>query len=1533
VCRIGEAANPGPNANDAFTIGCINPTGLLGRGSLIAELPKARESTTWAVSETHLSASGKAMFQKELAYHKAGYHLQTGAMTPTRSNTISSIAGKHRGVAFLSTSPCRTMSTTWPRSDWDDARFHVSCFQVGQRWVQGGVIYGYAAQPETTATKTKTEELCQHVIKRLLQHSQGLRFIAGDLNQPDDALPSMQQLKEAGWVNVQQWAMEKLNKPIQVTCKNKSTKDHIYVSPELAMYLKDCEVQHDWFPDHSVIIAKFHSLGKPPKIPIWRQPKSIPWKEIDPAAIAKQYQPPEKQANLTEAYRLVCHSVEAAAKRTLQAKQQHLPDCSQGRAATLEVRWRQEHSSPPKVAREGEYQPEYHGLNLQHARWMRQYRRMLNFARMDPNKPGHAYVHRQQLWQSIQSAAGFSPNFPRWWGDTNPDQTMPNEPPGPEEATRLCNSFHKSLTAFEKALNQQRTASAKQRRTEDPMLIFRDLKQPPPQPVQMLLNQPAATVTRVEDDSSIVVHPEQQWDPAVPLQTPEGIKTIIHAEPDQIWIDDTENLQPGSKISQEKYVGELTALFAQFGQEWTKRWDRHLQIDPSRWDPIIAFAETVLPKPPPMEYHAITVEEWDCALRHKSKKAATGPDGVSRQDLLEWPLEAKQALLGIFHSIENGQPWPKQMITGFVVALEKTPNAATVNQYRPITVFSLCYRVWSSIRAKQILKHLQPYAPTTCTGNLPGRHAAQVWYGVMQEIELAQMNKGSLTGWVVDLIKAFNMLPRTPILHFMSILNVNPKVMHAWGMALVSMERRFKLHNCVGPSLLSSTGFPEGCALSVTAMLAHNLVGHSFVKLRYPSVTLWSFVDNIEATAPAAEEAITALEGFQQFSEVMDVLIDNDKSYFWSVDASQRKTLRASEQVVKLQARDLGGHVQYSQVVTNATITGRCQEIKPLWGRLARSLAPYVQKVRALVAKAWPSCLHGIASVHMADDHFDKLRTGALQGLGEHSSGTSPHIHLSLIEGATTDPQYHALLTTVLMYREQNHGEDVTEFCMSELHRVGRTYVPRPGPMSVLLSRLHQIAWSWSDGAMFLDHLRRPIALLTCPIQEIRARLADAWQNRIKNIAAQRKTFRGMQWSSPVLSTCGMQHHSAEDKALLRVCMNGTFFTADRRKHQHQEHDTTCSHCHEQDSLVHRHWTCPAFADQRTVNTEQAKDIADMAPSIAAHGWMPEPPNLPAFQHLLLSLPDDTKQFIWPAQVPDEIYAFTDGGCLAPTCKVSKLATWGVVIANRDMTTFWPVANGLVTGWVQTALRGEITAAICACAFAIQCNRPLRLWTDNDLVYKRIQRFRERSCFFKPNQKDADLWKQLHELVRQLGPSLCQVTKVCSHQDLAGAADEYEAWVIAGNQAADRLTEAAVHRFPTVYELWQSLQRDVAHIHLFRNHVHRTLIQVGRKAVMTNASKPTDKQHKERIPKEALAETDFSPLTVEDLPSKYNFDQAGTLLAWLGNLTDPAEPLRSVSWFQINALYEYQTGCKGVRHQTKKKSGLTVSMMSNTLIF
>ena len=893
------------------------------------------------------------------------------------------------------------MTPTWPHEKWNESRFHTACFQIGQRWIQGGVVYGYAAQPESPTTKNNTDQICQHVLTRLLRHSHGMRFIAGDFNQPDGALPSMQQLKEAGWINAQQWALERLNQPIQPTCKNKTVKDHLYVSPELAEYLKEVIIMNDWFPDHAVLVAKFRTIGKPPKLPIWRQPKPIPWDDAIADEVAANFRSQQREtSDLTTAYTALCKDVELAAAAAFSKRQGVLSDASHGRAQTLEVKWRQEYSTPIRKSREGEFQPTYHGINIQHARWIRQYRRLINLSRMDPAKPGHAYVHRMQLWQSIRTSAGFHPDFPTWWKNTTNcsvsiDHVVPDKP----EVIMLCNSFHEQLQAFEKSLNQQRIQDAKQRRLDDPMLIFRDLKNPPPQPVSMLLEKAESIITHVDhDDVSVEFSKEANWTETSPVYCGQHRAEIIHATPDKLWLTTVDGLQPGETMTQEAYIGDLTDLFDRFGKEWTRRWDKHLDVEDDRWEPVISFAEKALPKPPPMEYRALTVADWDEAVKKKSRKAATGPDGVSKADLLHWPNQAKQILVDIFNKIEQGCPWPRQMVTGFVVALEKTPGAATVNQYRPITLFSLCYRIWGSIRAKQILQHLQPYAPCTCTGNLPGRYSAQVWYGVMQEIELAQLHQTQLSGWVIDLIKAFNLIPRVPIMCFMKALNVAPAILTAWMTALTTVERRFKLHNCVGPGLRSCTGFPEGCALSVCAMLAHNLVAHAYLRLRHPHVTLWSYVDNIEATAPNAQRALAALEAFHSFSQVMDVSIDVAKSYTWSVQADQRKALRADAQVTKLSARDLGGHVQYSKVVTNSTITERCESIKVLWGRLHRSLAPYSQKLRALVSKAWPSCLHGISSVHLADDHYDKLRTGALQGLGERTNGASPIVHLSLLK-------------------------------------------------------------------------------------------------------------------------------------------------------------------------------------------------------------------------------------------------------------------------------------------------------------------------------------------------------------------------------------------------------------------------------------------------------------------------------------------------------------------------------------------------------
>ena len=230
------------------------------------------------------------------------------------------------------------------------------------------------------------------------------------------------------------------------------------------------------------------------------------------------------------------------------------------------------------------------------------------------------------------------------------------------------------------------------------------------------------------------------------------------------------------------------------------------------------------------------------------------------------------------------------------------------------------------------------------------------------------------------------------------------------------------------------------------------------------------------------------------------------------------------------------------------------------------------------------------------------------------------------------------------------------------------------------------------------------------------------------------------------------------------------------------------------------------------------------------------------------------------------------------------------------MDGFWPVSNGLVPGRIQTALRGEILAAISACKFALQSHRPLMLWIGNDLVYKRMCKFQNRPCFFKANQKDCDLWSALYAEVHALGPRLLAVNKVCSHQDLSNACDEFEAWAFAGNAAADSTAENTLLRYHTMFALWQQLQHDIAQIHVLRNHAHKTLIQVGRHAVRTQPPTTPDKQYPERISQEQRAEANLAVPKLEEIPAKYQFTHAQDVLNWIAQLIDPAEPPRCVSW-------------------------------------
>ena len=1518
---MGEASNPGPDIYPQ--IGCINPTGLLGKAQLLSSLPRQSLGTIWAVSETHLTRPGKSKLGKELAFHKADFRMEMGAPVPPKSSTISAVGGRHRGVGFLcNSSSSRPLTPTWSNEDWTQNRVHAAAFLIANRWILGGVVYGYAAQPDTVETKNKTSAQVDLLIDRLVYQSEGLRFLAGDFNQPDDGIAAFQLLRDKGWVSIQRWAEQKFGQTYQPTCKGVTTKDHVFVSPELAVYLKSVTVDDTWFKDHAILYANFESIGSPPKVPMWKTPKAI-----EPITIPEQ--PTEKHRScdsLTDEYEDIANAYEDRVNQTLiRNNKQPLSTAQRGRATVKEVRIIQEFSAPPKVGRQGELQPSFHGADLYHARLLRQCRRVVNITRLGNtiNLDDTKSQHRDKLWQSILKAPGFPPNFRTWWKNQAVKQMpfLPNPPPTSSEAGIIARHLESTLREHEKLLMKSRITYAKQRRLDEPNIIFRDLKAEGPQPLQALVDKHESIVQEVDStEYSIVVSPPKTWNSEIKLMANGKTFEIIHAEEDKLWLDQIEGLEEGMKIHQEMLVGNICDLFNRFGQEWKARWDRHLTTSDSFWDPIVDFAKHAIPPQTEMEYQPITIDMWNEELRKKRKHAAVGPDGISKTDLMNLPRDLTLRLLKILEKVEQGQEWPTQMLVGFVVALEKVPGAQVVGQYRPITIFALSYRTWGSIRAKQILRHLCEQAPVECTGNLPGRSAMQIWHGVQTEIELATHTGRPLSGTVIDLIKAFNLLPRVPILILMQHFGIPSQIVVAWGKALTMMQRRFRLRDCVGPAIRSSTGFAEGDALSVTAMLVTNLVCHKWMMIKHPSVTLWTYVDNIECTAPDAITTIAALQSLTDFTKAMDVLIDDGKTYVWSIAANDRSAFREQQLTIKHSARDLGGHMQYTGKVTNFTVVDKCKQIDPLWNRLNRSLAKGFLKVRAVKAKAWPHSLHGVSLTHIGDEIFDKLRTGCMKGLAMQSMGASPLAHMSLVETPDLDPQFHAIWKTVVEIRLQSQ-HDQAAFVWQCLKYDPRLRAP-PGPYSVALNRVRQIGWEWQRESKFTDHTGFEFDMLQCSIQELRIRAVQGWQDRVKAILASRKTMRGIINTSPWITMQGTQTLPSDQAALLKVSLNGTFFTAEHELKQNKGGDGLCVYCKCPDNQIHRHWECKAFDSCRTsLTTDQIELIKTLDPAITAHGWIPEPPSLRTFQKEIGRIQNDTTKFVWPIEIPDVLQCFTDGGCLSPHTPMLRLAYWGVVLSSRDHQQFHPVANGLVSGIVQTAVRGEIVAATKACKMAIQLGKPMVLWLDNALVFKRVRAYKTKPHKFPVNQKDRDLWEVLYDNVRQLGPNLQAVMKIYSHQKLQGAIDDFEEWAFQGNAAADRTAESTLQQFPEIVTLWNKAKQDVSLMNQLKQTIHKVICDIGNQAVRSRPTKkhPELTQRVPRITRESIVEVTFNIVMPEECPLRYRVPRLENFLTWLRSLEDERAEPRLISWFEFNILSEEDFSQVGFRYSKHNK--------------
>ncbi len=789
-CRIGEAAVPGPP--EVFTVGVCNPSGLPSKAFLF----NSYHADLWLVTETHLTRPGLRTFRRALESLQSPYRWIVHGQEVLPRSQVSEV-GKWTGVAAIAKWPTRRMVHDWDPGIHTTGRLVASTSCIGELWVSGITVYGTPVGPTHPGARETTETLLRAATKRVIQ-AVGCRFVAGDFNCDHDKSPAIEQLRACGFQDVQDLQFRITGCLPQPTCRGRTRRDFLFISPELANRFIKCEINNYLWPDHAAVFGIFQAQTSCSIRSTWHIPQPIDW-SIIPSSHTGDFVSFVGCEDCTELYAEMWKQKEQQVLDSAACKGTIVPPTCLGRAAQVAPKRSNANCPPVKAGRTGDRQPAFLGFSMLHLKWFKQLRRLDNYVKLvehDPLSPSQLQ-HRNQLWKSICIASGFPPSFVVWWSTRahciGEVKDIPLTPPRFEVASLILQSFEWEVKTLERSLIKHRNYDAKLRAKSSIQQLFRAVKRDQPEQVDVLIKDVQAPVVNIcEDECAVEFAAEHPWKSGLPFYHNGKALEICHAEPDKLWISNTEGIHPGDPIVQPCRVGNLDALFDAFRDQWNARWNRHTDVPVDRWRVIVDFARVAIPQiqHPPLQVNPGLLRS---IVKSKKKTCATGLDGVSRADLIASSTNDFLSLISIFAEAESSGRWPKQMLAGTVRSLAKCRDPATPNHFRPITVFSLVYRLWSSSQSRYWLNRLDDQLDQWQFGNRSHRRAADMWRIILDEVEEHHLSSESISGVVLDLEKAFNTLPRYPTMATALALGIHDSTLKAWSGALSSMARHFSI--------------------------------------------------------------------------------------------------------------------------------------------------------------------------------------------------------------------------------------------------------------------------------------------------------------------------------------------------------------------------------------------------------------------------------------------------------------------------------------------------------------------------------------------------------------------------------------------------------------------------------------------------------------------------------------------------------------------------------------------------------------------
>ena len=192
--------------------------------------------------------------------------------------------------------------------------------------------------------------------------------------------------------------------------------------------------------------------------------------------------------------------------------------------------------------------------------------------------------------------------------------------------------------------------------------------------------------------------------------------------------------------------------------KWSGIYNCHADSEPS-WD-IFRFKYQSLFRRVAVKLPAIDPHELRRTACSGGRTTA-GLDNWSRDVLKCWPGVAWTHLTQLLELVERLGRWPNNLLH-ILVTLIPTPHGLGPDDLRPISIASLIYRSWASLRAKHLKRWQAQRAPAEIFGGVADtdRRVSDLYLRVATELEHALSGGSPIAVLLLDLSsKFFDRLP------------------------------------------------------------------------------------------------------------------------------------------------------------------------------------------------------------------------------------------------------------------------------------------------------------------------------------------------------------------------------------------------------------------------------------------------------------------------------------------------------------------------------------------------------------------------------------------------------------------------------------------------------------------------------------------------------------------------------------------------------------------------------------------------------